>query len=182
MQTDDVQPQFVNSGIAIRCDPNDTTGTNPFEPTPLTVKRKTANPFAKRGQSLSELGTNGRGGSTTTTDFVRSSILPAPRRRIALTTGENGSNTKHESPAAVEVLKPAFQEQIVDPVSTLEKRLDRKWRLLWRGGLEVGAEGYKLEGKFSSLCRYRMPHTQGERWFEPVRRDRLYRSTFVLPG
>jgi hypothetical protein len=32
-------------------------------------------------------------------------------------------------------------------MTELERRQDKKWRLLWRGGLEVGPEGYKLDGE-----------------------------------
>jgi hypothetical protein len=135
-------PQLVNSGIAIRCE-QDEDPVVASSAVPFSGRKKTVNPFAKRDQSLGELTTSTE--VVAKTDFARSSILPAPRRRIALQTGEN--NILPEISPVTGVLGPAFQERAVDPSASLDKRSDKKWRLLWRGGLEVGPEGYKLEGE-----------------------------------
>ena len=145
----DDHPQLINSGIAIRCE-QDEAPMAATSATPLTGKRKTVNPFAKRGQPLGGF-TAKSNVAPATTDFARSSILPAPRRRIALQTSEDSALP--EAPPATGILGPAFQERAIEPSASNEKRSDKKWRLLWRGGLEVGPEGYKLEGN-SSGDRY----------------------------
>ena len=137
-------PQLVNSGIAIRCE-QDEEPMSTTSAVPLTGKRKTVNPFAKRGQPLGSF--TAKSNASATTDFARSSILPAPRRRIALQTGDNG--VLPEISPVSGVLGPAFQERAAEPLVDTEKRSDKKWRLLWRGGLQVGPEGYHLEGKFN---------------------------------
>jgi hypothetical protein len=137
-------PQLVNSGIAIRCE-QDEEPLSATSAIPLLGKRKTVNPFAKRGQPLGNF--TAKSNAPATTDFARSSILPAPRRRIALQTGDNG--VLQEVSPVTGTLGPAFHERTVEPTASTEKRSDKKWRLLWRGGLEVGPEGYKLEGKIN---------------------------------
>lgn len=143
MQDDEgYRPQLVESGIAIRCDPFDDTSSI----RPLVAKRRTANPFAKKvvpaGNAGSTAFENGQDGDKAA--FTRSSILPGQRRRVPLLPGDSPRRIRGEVKAA---LDPPFQERIVEAGPSSERRADEKWRLLWRGALDVGQEGYRMEGE-----------------------------------
>jgi hypothetical protein len=77
--------------------------------------------------------------------FTRSSILPVQRRRVPLQTGNSPRRTV--LPNGHGVLDAPFQEKLVEAGPSSERRTDKKWRLLWRGALDVGQEGYRLDGK-----------------------------------
>lgn len=50
------------------------------------------------------------------------------------------------------ILGAPFQEKLVQAGPSSERRTDKKWRLLWRGALDVGQEGYRLDGKLDVRC------------------------------
>jgi hypothetical protein len=140
------QPQLVESGIAIRCD---TFGEKTSSARSLVVKRKTANPFAKRTPVVDE-GTIPVENDPSSATFTRSSILPVQRRRVPLQTGS--SPRKTVLPNDHGILDAPFQEKVVEAGPSSERRTDKKWRLLWRGALDVGQEGYRLDGKLDVRC------------------------------
>lgn len=135
------QPQLVESGIAIRCD---TFGEKTSSARSLVVKRKTANPFAKRTPVV-DGGTLPVEDGPSSATFTRSSILPVQRRRVPLQSGNSPLETV--VPDNPGILGAPFQEKVVEAGPSSERRTDKKWRLLWRGALDVGQEGYRLDGK-----------------------------------
>ena len=143
MQRDEAfQPQLIDSGIAIRCDAADETPSI----RPLIAKRKAVNPFAKKLPSADEGSLSAESGSIEDdVMFKRSSILPVQRRRVPLEKAASPRKATIDTPNGS--LDAPFQEKVVESGPSTERRTDKKWRLLWRGALEVGQEGYRLEGE-----------------------------------
>lgn len=96
------------------------------------------NPFAKKN------------GSTSSNNVVtRSSLLPTPKRAI-LRQGD-GITAIQSVPLSASKLGTPFalaESGAVTPGSQAAyRRPEKKWRLLWRGGLEFGHDGYRLDGQ-----------------------------------
>ncbi len=93
-----------------------------------------SNPFAKSQRAL-------LGSSVDLPEvgsFSKSELLPAPRK------GQPGQTSGLSAPHTVN------GKALPGSGGSARRTGSTKWRLLWRGGLELGDEGYKLDGELDS--------------------------------
>jgi hypothetical protein len=76
--------------------------------------------------------------------FTRTSILP--------------THISPRKPAHDPVTTPADKKDVGSRGSVGQEK-SKSWRLLWRGGLEVGESGWKLEGQSFATCKNRLDVT-----------------------
>lgn len=125
---------------------------------------KTLNPFAKERTTSSSRPADPSAAPSTRIDspsgfsrsFSRSSLLPKTKRAV-LHPVKDVQQTDLVPTGLVLSLPPASTVEASPERSTAqaassstpskESSHDKRWRLLWRGGLEVGKEGYRLDGQ-----------------------------------
>lgn len=85
--------------------------------------------------------------------FTRTTLLPthSPQRAVLAPASRfdaNGSTTS----IAVNGFETPAEKSVAAPGTTSASRDKRQgWRLLWRGGLEIGKEGWRLDGTITTL-------------------------------
>lgn len=140
--------QLVNSGLALRCDDE----KPPLSTSPSRSKKsfqvtpRSRNPFAKSQYAASTSTSSGLAGvASSSTSIPHKSTTQATPRRVALNV--DSTSLSNRKPSPVKALGTPFIQRLDATPPHSEKRVEKKWRLLWRGGLEVGRDDYKLDGK-----------------------------------